>query len=50
MTMNLPKPRLVTKEYRTLTQIKGPLIFIERTSDIASVSYTHLTLPTNREV
>ena len=35
MNMNLPQPKLVTKEYRTLTQIKGPLIFIERTSDIA---------------
>lgn len=29
------KPRLVTKEYRTISQIKGPLLFIERISDIA---------------
>lgn len=28
-------PGLVTKEYRTLFQIKGPLIFVERTADIA---------------
>ena len=30
----IPRPNLVTKEYRTLSQIKGPLIFIERISNI----------------
>jgi V/A-type H+-transporting ATPase subunit B len=29
------KPSLVTKEYRTLSQIKGPLIFVERVSEVA---------------
>lgn len=35
MLKNLPKPSLVTKEYRTISQIKGPLIFVERTSEVA---------------
>jgi V/A-type H+/Na+-transporting ATPase subunit B len=30
----LRRPKLVTKEYRTLSQIKGPLIFLERISDV----------------
>ena len=29
------KPHLVTKEYRTLSQIKGPLIFVDRIADVA---------------
>lgn len=36
MSETLPtllKPRLVTKEYWTLSQIKGPLIFVERIDD-----------------
>ena len=32
-------PSLVTKEYRTLSQIKGPLIFVER---IANVAYNEI--------
>ncbi len=35
MLKTIPLPSLVTKEYRTLSQIKGPLIFVERTSDVA---------------
>ncbi len=35
MEQKLPRPKLFTKDYSTLTQIRGPLIFIERTSDIA---------------
>jgi V/A-type H+-transporting ATPase subunit B len=31
----LTPPRLVTKEYRTLTRIAGPLIFVERIQDVA---------------
>jgi V/A-type H+-transporting ATPase subunit B len=31
----IPELRLLTKEYRTLTQIKGPLIFLERAADVA---------------
>jgi V/A-type H+-transporting ATPase subunit B len=30
----ITRPSLVTKEYRTLSQIKGPLIFIERITNI----------------
>lgn len=29
----ISKPRLLTKEYRTLSQIKGPLLFIERVGE-----------------
>ncbi len=35
MPEKLKKIRLATKEYRTLTQIKGPLIFVERVADVA---------------
>ena len=28
-------PRLLTTEYRTVSQVKGPLIFVERISDVA---------------
>ena len=31
----IPELSLLTKEYRTLTQIKGPLIFLERAADVA---------------
>jgi len=31
----IPRPALITKEYRTLYEIKGPLIFVERIADIA---------------
>jgi V/A-type H+-transporting ATPase subunit B len=39
MLKTIPKPNLVTKEYRTITQIKGPLIFLER---IAEAAYNEL--------
>ena len=35
MLKTIPRPGLVTKEYRTLSQIKGPLIFVERIADVA---------------
>jgi V/A-type H+-transporting ATPase subunit B len=35
MLKTMPQPKLVTKEYRTLSQIKGPLIFVERAVDVA---------------
>ncbi|MGD8750111.1 MAG: V-type ATP synthase subunit B, partial [Anaerolineales bacterium] len=35
MLKTIPRPSLITKEYRTLSQIKGPLIFVERISDVA---------------
>jgi V/A-type H+-transporting ATPase subunit B len=39
MLKTISKPSLVTKEYRTLSQIKGPLIFVER---IANVAYNEM--------
>lgn len=41
------KPRLVTKEYRTLSQIKGPLLFVERIADIAYDEVVEITSPDN---
>ena len=35
MLETIPRPSLVTKEYRTISQIKGPLIFVERIADVA---------------
>ena len=35
MLKTIPRPSLVTKEYRTITHIKGPLIFVERIADVA---------------
>ena len=39
MLKTIPRPSLVTKEYRTISQIKGPLIFVER---IAGVAYNEI--------
>ncbi len=35
MLKTIPLPRLFTTEYRTVSQIKGPLIFVERIADVA---------------
>ncbi len=35
MLKAISKTSLITKEYRTLSQIKGPLIFVERIADVA---------------
>lgn len=35
MLKTIPKPSLVTHEYRTISQIAGPLIFVERTANVA---------------
>lgn len=35
MLKTIPLPRLLTTEYRTVSQIRGPLIFLERTADVA---------------
>lgn len=37
--LTLQKPKLVTKEYRTTSQIKGPLIFVE---NISGVGYNEM--------
>ncbi len=41
----LALPRLITKEYRTLTQIRGPLIFAERTTGVAYNEMVEITGP-----
>ncbi|HAY84381.1 MAG TPA: V-type ATP synthase subunit B [Chloroflexi bacterium] len=39
MLRTIPRPSLFTKEYRTLSQINGPLIFVEQ---IANVAYNEV--------
>jgi len=39
MLKTIPKPSLFTKEYRTISQINGPLIFVEH---IANVAYNEV--------
>ena len=41
----LTRPKLVTKEYWTLSQIKGPLIFVERIDDVAYNEMVEITDP-----
>lgn len=43
--MTLTIPKLVTKEYRTLTQIKGPLIFVERIAGVAFNEIVEIVAP-----
>lgn len=45
MLKTIPRPSLVTKEYRTLSQIKGPLIFVERIADVAYNEIVEITSP-----
>jgi len=45
MLETIPKPSLITKEYRTVSQIKGPLIFVERISDVAYNEIVAITGP-----
>jgi len=45
MLNTIPRPSLVTKEYRTLSQIKGPLIFVERIADVAYNEIVEITSP-----
>ena len=42
-TRNLPS--LITKEYRTLTRIAGPLVFVERIRDVAFGEIVEITGP-----
>jgi V/A-type H+-transporting ATPase subunit B len=50
LTQSLPiqKPKLVTKEYRTLSQIKGPLIFLERIADVGYGEVVEIIGPDDR--
>lgn len=41
----IPRPSLVTKEYRTLSQIKGPLIFVERITNIGYNEMVEIVTP-----
>lgn len=41
----IPRPSLVTKEYRTLSQIKGPLIFVERITNIGYNEMVEIVSP-----
>lgn len=34
MQQIMQRPKLVSKEYRTISQIKGPLLFVERTAEV----------------
>jgi len=45
MLKTIPKPSLVTKEYRTLSEIKGPLIFVERIREVAYNEIVEITGP-----
>ena len=46
MLQKIPKPNLVTKEYHTLSQIRGPLIFVERIAGVAYNELVEITSPT----
>lgn len=45
MLQTISRPVLVTKEYLTLTQIKGPLIFLDRISGVAYNEIVEITGP-----
>jgi V/A-type H+-transporting ATPase subunit B len=49
MLKTIPIPSLVTKEYRTLSQVKGPLIFVDRIADVAYNEMVEIITP-NGEV
>ena len=39
------KPKLLTKEYRTLSYASGPLMFVQRVTDVAYNETVHILLP-----
>jgi len=43
----ISRPSLVTKEYRTLSQVKGPLIFVENTDHVAYHETVEIIGPNN---
>lgn len=45
MLRTTPKPDLITKEFRTLSQIRGPLIFVERITEAAYNEIVEITSP-----
>lgn len=45
MIKDFPMPRLITTEYRTLSEIRGPLVFVERTSNVAYNEIVEILTP-----
>src|SRR5574341_1194699 len=45
MLKTFPLPRLITTEYRTLSEIRGPLVFVERTSNAAYNEIVEILAP-----
>lgn len=45
MLKTISPPRLFTTEHRTLTQIKGPLIFVDRIADVAYNEIVEIITP-----
>lgn len=45
LNASISQPSLLTKEYRTLSQIKGSLIFIERTANVAYNEIVEILAP-----
>jgi V/A-type H+-transporting ATPase subunit B len=43
----MPLPRLLTTEYRTVSQVRGPLIFVERIADVAYNEIVEIMGPDN---
>jgi V/A-type H+-transporting ATPase subunit B len=50
MLRTLPIPKLVTKEYRTISQIKGPLIFSERVENVAYNEIVEIIGPSDQSL
>ena len=47
MSTNIPLPRLFTAEHRTVSQIKGPLVFVDRIADVAYNEIVEIIGPDN---
>ena len=45
MLKTIPVPRLFTTEHRTVSQIKGPLVFVERIADVAYNEVVEIVTP-----
>jgi V/A-type H+-transporting ATPase subunit B len=45
MLKTISRPKLVTKEYLTISQIKGPLVLLERTAGVAYNEVVEITSP-----
>jgi V/A-type H+-transporting ATPase subunit B len=45
MLKTIPKPRLITTEYHTVSAVRGPLIFVERISNVAYNEIVEITTP-----